>query len=132
MPAALRSVLAVVAGYVVTAVIVMAGTFAAMAAFGLTMTSVPTPPYLAANLAVSFLAAVAGGWVCARIAPARALAHGALLAALFLAMSLLPTGAAANGQPGWYVPVIAAIGVTGVISGALLQHLGAARRLHAA
>jgi hypothetical protein len=128
MPSALRSILAVLAGYVATAVIVMAGTFAAMAALGMTMTSTPTPPYLAANLLVSFAAAVVGGWVCARIAPARATAHGVALAAVFFLFAMLPMGGAANGQPGWYVPAIAAIGVVGVMAGALLEQRGIGRK----
>jgi uncharacterized membrane protein YfcA len=128
MPSVIRSVLAVVAGYLATAVIVMAGTFAAMAAFGLSMTSAPTPPYLAANLVVSFIGAVVGGWVCTRIAPNRQWAHAVALVFLFFLISLLPVGGATNGQPAWYTLALAFIGTVGVMSGAWIQQRGSQRK----
>ena len=72
----LESIASVVAGYFAMAVIVIIGTIAASAATipgGLAAAKNPdlVPPrsYLIANLALSFVAAMFGGWLCARLAP---------------------------------------------------------------
>jgi hypothetical protein len=124
----LRSVLAILAGYVVMAVIVMAGTAAAAAAFGLPLAPnagapVPTPGagYLAANLLVSALGAVAGGWVAAHVARRRPLTHAAVLAALLVAAGLATLGRPQPGQPAWYPPVLLVLGPAGALLGGLLR-----------
>lgn len=127
----LRSVLAVVFGFVCTALVVTIGTIAATAALvpgGLAAmrsgAPLPVPVssgYLSVNLTLSEAAAVLGGWVAARLSPAAPIGHVAALAALMLAMSVVSaaTGGRA-GQPAWYPGVIAAIGVIGVFAGGLL------------
>lgn len=131
----LRSIGAVLGGFVAMAVLVMIGTAAAMAAFvpgGLgTMRSggaaggLPNR-YLVANLTISFLAAVAGGTVTAIIAAANPRQHTLALAAFVLVMSVVSARqsaghSATGGQPSWYSWVIAVIGVVGVIVGGMLR-----------
>jgi hypothetical protein len=127
-----RGALAVLAGFVSMSVLVMIGTFAAARAFfpaGLAAmrtrrapTTSPPRNYLVANLALSFAAAVAGGWVTARLAPGAPRGHANALAVLVLFMAAPPIirGKAQPGQPAWYPQVIAAIGIAGVVIGGMM------------
>lgn len=126
-----RSIAAVIGGFVGLVVIVMVGTLAATAMLvpgGLSAgmsqppTGVPVPrAYLAANLLVSLLGAIAGGWITARLAWSSPGTHVLILAGIMLAMSIatLMQGAQ-EGQPGWYPLAIAAIGLAGVLMGGSL------------
>ena len=130
----LRLVYAIVAGFVTMSVIVTAGTFALVAALvpgGLARMRAmrdnpdampaPTPRYMAANLILSFLAAVAGGRVADRIAgadPRNALIG---LGVLVLAMGTLSAmGRGSERQPAWYRYLIPVIGVAGIAANCLL------------
>ncbi|MDB4877709.1 MAG: hypothetical protein JWM41_4155 [Gemmatimonadetes bacterium] len=100
----LRSILAVIGGFVAMSILVMAGTFALMAALmpgGLqTMRGMrdagaasvamptPTPRYFVLNIALSFVAALLGGWVTARIASHAPMAHLLALCALIAIMGV--------------------------------------------
>lgn len=129
-----RRIGAVLAGYLAMVVLVIAGTTAAVVALvpgGLAAAQQPMPDgppaaYLAANLLTSLLAAIAGGWVTARLAPdargRHVLALSVLLGLLGFASAAAPA-AGANGQPVWYPWVIPLIGIGGVL-------LGGHRRLH--
>jgi hypothetical protein len=77
-------------------------------------------PY--ANLAVTGVGAVIGGWLTARAAPGFPYAHAAALAAL-VAVIALPsaTGPPLASQPGWYPAAIALIAVLGVLLGGKLR-----------
>jgi hypothetical protein len=119
----LRSIAAVVGGFAVTVFLVTAGTAAAVATLlrrGSSNPAAAVPAiYLAVNLALSLLAAVAGGLVCVWIAPKRPLVHAIVLAAIFETLSLataLTTGAQ-PGQPVWYPWIIGIVCVAGVIAG---------------
>ena len=117
----LRSIAAVVAGLAVCFVLVMVSIAAAMAAFGLRMGDVPSRAYLVTNLSVSFVAAILGGFVCARVARARELVHGAAAAAVLVALSFVSGGDAGTHQPRWYLPVVTVLSVCGILVGALTQ-----------
>lgn len=129
----LSSILSVVTGYIVMAIIVMLGTLLAASALypgGLTaakkMETPPPPIYLKANLALSLVAAFAGGWVCASRAPSDPMIHVAVLAALLLVMSFFSAKSFGANQPTWYPKTIGVIGVAGVLTGGLLRVLTAA------
>ena len=124
----LRSVLAVIAGYVVLAVTVMIGTAAAAAAFGLPVlpdpaaaAPMPGTGYLALNLVVSALGAAAGGWVAAHLARRRPVAHATVLAVLLLAAGIAMLGRPQPGQPSWYPTVLLVLGPVGALLGGLLR-----------
>jgi hypothetical protein len=75
-----------------------------------------------ANLAVTGVGAVIGGWLAARAAPASPYAHAAALAAL-VAVIALPsaTGGSQASQPGWYPAALALVAVLGVLLGGKLR-----------
>jgi hypothetical protein len=78
--------------------------------------------YIAASLALSGLAAIFGGWLAARIAGRLEMTHAAALAAVMAAMTLsIVFGERLEGQPGWYAPVVGAVGVAGVLAGGWLR-----------
>jgi hypothetical protein len=77
-------------------------------------------PY--ANLAVTGVGAVIGGWLTARTAPGSPYAHAAALAAIIAVIALpTSTGAPAASQPGWYPAAIGLIAVLGVLLGGKLR-----------
>ena len=131
----LRSILAVLAGLAVMTIVVMVGVAIAAAVLigsGAMSADVPVSPpptgYLAANLIISLLAAVLGGYTTARIVGPRSLVQVIVLASIVLAMGLVTALSAGpdSGQPTWYGYVIPIIGAVGVLAGG---HLGS---LHAA
>ena len=136
----LRSILSVVAGFMTMTVIVMLGTVALMAGMvpggmkamrdrgksGAGAMPTPTSRYLVANIVLSLVAAVAGGWVTARLAPSAPMSFVGLLCAVVLVMGVLSARMpGAESQPGWYRVGIPLIGVVGALAGGLLR-VGAA------
>jgi hypothetical protein len=129
----LRSVLSVIEGYVVMAVVVMLGTLAATAALvpgGLAAmknaqaggTITPGRNYLAANLLISLIGAILGGWVTARVAIYSPMIHVGILALLIVVMSVASARKQGTaGQPSWYPMTITVLGIAGVLLGGLLQ-----------
>lgn len=126
----LRSIGAIVLGYVVLALITIVGTSMAARlllprrAAGAPPGTPPvlTPSYLTANLTWSALAAVVGGYVTARMAPGRPMVHVAVLALLILALSAMSARAPTSvGQPGWYNRILPLLGLVGVVVGGLLR-----------
>jgi len=132
----LRSIAAVVAGFGFMASTVMVGSIIASALFvpaGMMATAgggAPAPMpvlYVAANLVVSLLGAVMGGWLAARIGAFAPLSHAlalAIVTAVLAAVSALhPAGGA---QPAWYPPVVGIIGIAGILLGGKLRAAAAA------
>ena len=121
----IRSVVAVLAGLLITMALVLAGSYLAARLFGLGPEDPPTPGYLAANLAGSAVAGLIGGAIAMRLAPHRPHGHVVALAFVILLLSL-PTllSAPASGQPAWYGLAISIVGPVSVLLGGLL----AARR----
>jgi hypothetical protein len=127
----LRSVAAVVAGFGFMASTAMVGTILATALFipgGLTGTGRGSAPasvpalYLAATLATSFLGAVFGGWLAARIGATAPFAHALALAAVTAVLAALSASQAVQvAQPGWYAIVAGTAGVAGVLLGGKLR-----------
>ncbi len=123
----LLSIASIVGGFFATAILVVIGTALATKIFN----TQPKPdgpaivplPYLIANLVLSLLAAVAGGYVCRRIAPNHPFVHVIVLAGLFEALSLTTavTTGAEPGQPNWYPWVIGLICVSGILAGGSIR-----------
>jgi len=101
MPKAFRSVLAVLAGYLAMAAVIIALTLLCVRLLHL-QSGHPTGPYLVLSLALSFAAAVLGGWVAAKVAGYRPLEHGVALGALILVLGVLFLIHPAPGQPLWH------------------------------
>jgi hypothetical protein len=124
----LRSIAAVIAGFGFMAATVMVGTILATALFlpagvGGTAPAAAVPVgLLGAGLVTTFLGAVFGGWLAARIGTAAPMAHAAALAALTAVLAVVSVyGPQGAGQPSWYPMATGAIGVAGVLLGGKLR-----------
>ncbi len=135
----IRSIFAVVGGFVVVMVVVFAGTAAATEllhpgglAAAVQKTPEQTPPsYYAFNIVISLMGAVLGGWVTARMAPEREMLHVFGLAGLMILMSLpsvLGYGETAHLQPVWYIWLLPVIGVGGALLGGRMRANAVARK----
>jgi hypothetical protein len=116
------------------AVLVVLGILAATAALvpgGLAAATQPAvradplpAAYLATNLLIGLLAAILGGWLATRLAPAAPHKHVLALAGLVVLMALVTArtqGPDASAQPPWYPWATAAIGLAGVLLGGHLH-----------
>jgi hypothetical protein len=100
----LRSILAIVAGFVAIAVLSL-GTDAALVAAGV------MPPHgqpvdtglLALSLAYVAVFAIAGCWLAAYLAPGRPMLHALILGALGLAFNVFGAVGMRGLYPGWYL-----------------------------
>lgn len=128
----MRSIICVVAGFVVVMAVWLAGTAAATelivegGLFGAATgpRSELPPEYFAANLVMSAMGAMLGGWVTARMAPAAEMAHVLALAVLIVLMSLpglLGYGESQADQPVWYIYSLPVLGVGAAILGGWLR-----------
>jgi hypothetical protein len=81
----------------------------------------PQPGYVFVNLAYSFLAAAAGGYVTAWIAQANPLVHVLALGMVVLALAALSALQSRGKQPIWYQLALVAISPLGVLAGGLLR-----------
>ena len=128
----MRSIICVVAGFVVVMAAFVAGTAAATelivpgglmdSAIG--RRSALPPGYFAAKLAVTTVGAALGGWVTARMAPSREMTHVAALAVLVFLMALpglLGYGDAQVDQPAWFIYMLPILGVPAAILGGWLR-----------
>ena len=109
----IRSIFAIVGGFVVVMAVVYAGTLAATELLhpGGLAAAVNKPPeaapdtYYAFLIVISLMGAVLGGWVTSRMAPDREMAHVFVFTALVSLISLssvLGYGETAHLQPVWY------------------------------
>jgi len=114
----LRSLGAIVAGFVAMVVVVMVATAVGTMLPGMLVDGGPTTLWLVVNLSYSMAAAAVGGWIAAHLAPRRRWWHGAALAAFIAIAWLLGDGQPMPGQPTWYPQVITLIGVVGILAGA--------------
>jgi hypothetical protein len=126
----LRSIGAVIAGFAAMAIVVVVGVAAAARMFipgdapsagsGSAMPQL-TSSYMVANIAVSVIAAVLGGYLTARIGLRAPMAHGMALGILVVVMGIATAlGSPNDGQPGWYRVALPLLGLTGVLLGATL------------
>jgi hypothetical protein len=115
----MRSVAAVLAGFVAMAALVMVATLAVAALLPTEVGDAPGALYLVVNLAYSALAAVVGGWVAARLACAGASRSVLTLALLVGAAGVWSAlGAPPQvGQPSWYPWALTLLGPAGVLGG---------------
>ena len=140
-----RSILAVIAGYVVMAVLVIAGFFALLSAMGADWAFKPgtyqaSTRWALASCVIGLAAAIIGGFVCARIStsqqPPRALAVFVFVMGIAFAIPILTSDAAPmprlsgatdfekmgeGVQPAWVALLNPVIGAVGVLIGARLR-----------
>jgi len=123
-----RSVLAVIAGFLVTTMIVMIATvITAQLMFGemtedMLATFTPTPTYLVINILYGVLAAMIGGYYTAWVARRLPVRHGMALALLILIMGVVTIFVEQQGnQPVWYSYVMPVLGAMGAVMGSRLR-----------
>lgn len=133
-----RSFLALLSGYATIVLVVLVLTpLAARLLIPAEMLAAKPPQlttaYLASNFVYGFGAAMLGGWLTAMMAPRKPMAHAGALALVLLAFAVLGTvGAAsggaeaaiATGQPSWYGPGTAVVGILGALAGGWLRSRG--------
>lgn len=115
----IRSVLAVLAGYAVLAAVVLLLFF--VWSGGEKPVDPPTRDFMLLSLGVGFVAAVAGGWVTARIAPGHRWKHIQALAAVILLLAAVNLFWTAGREPLWFQLGNIAVGVVGVFVGGSLK-----------
>lgn len=122
-----RPVLALLAGLGITVLIVVLGTLiATLAALrGVDPRNFqPTPGYLAANLIVSALGALAGGATTSRLTAGRSFYTVLLLAVLLFVSGVIPVlrGTPPEvGQPSWYPLTLSILAPLGVLIGGYIE-----------
>lgn len=123
-----QSMGAVVAGYVVSALLTGV-TIAALGALFPASYRAENIGWVLFNVIYGCAFAVVGGYVVARLAPTRPMAHAFILGVLMAIFALLigysvsmapPSPEYAN-QPGWYYPVLAVTVLPSILLGAWLQ-----------
>jgi hypothetical protein len=123
-----QSVLAVLIGFVVMAVLVMITTalavrFVLRVPFSTmrgSATIALSPAYLATNVTASGIAAVVGGYTAGVIAHHDQIAHGLALAAVMVVMSLVSMRQSGAAHPGWYRVVLITVMPALAVGGAAL------------
>jgi hypothetical protein len=127
MPPILRSILAVIAGFVAMSFVVIVLTLLSVKSMGL-KGGHPTAGYLVINVVFSFLAAAAGGFVTALVAAVKPVEHAYVLACVMLVMGALSYARYRGTQPGWYqlmlvlVPPLCAIAGAAICARIARQH----------
>lgn len=127
----LRSIAAVVAGFGFMVSTVMAGTIVAGRLFlpaGVAAGAASVPgTYLAISLALSFVGAVVGGWLAARIGNAAPMAHAGALAVVTIVLAVAAARSPAPGpQPAWYAMAVGVLSAAGALAGGRLRASAAA------
>ena len=127
----LRSILAVIAGFVVITVlnIVAVPLFGAVAPQSVAGPDggLPTTGWIIFNLAYGLVFAAVGGYVTARLAQRSEVSHSVALAVIILVLGAsyaFSGGSAGPNQPApptWYLIVLPAVGVVGAILGGWLR-----------
>ena len=115
----LRSIGAVLGGYLTMALLTMA-MFAALMAFGGSKEPPATPPtwFTLTVLGLGIVWAGAGGWVCAHLARDARWKHVAWLAGLVVVLGVASAFAPQESAgPGWYRFALPLIGAVGVLLG---------------
>ena len=134
---AFRSVVAVVGGYIVLAVVTAALNLLAAVALGVpvtmdmgTATERPPTLYSAVNLILSLPAAILGGYVTAVIARRAPVIHATVLGVLVLVLGagyqltqLVGRAEGSVTEPVWYLLLLPALGFVGALAGGFLRAL---------
>lgn len=113
----LRSVLAVVAGYLVTVVVVVLYFAIAVAILGLEPNKTPPTNVMVISIFVSFVAAIIGGLTAAGLAKSEPFQHAFFLLVVGLAMGLVSMALSDGREPFWYQLAIQVVMVVGILIG---------------
>jgi putative membrane protein (TIGR04086 family) len=120
MPKFLRSILAVLAGFFSMFLVVIVLTLICVRVLHL-KSGHPTPGYLAFNAIYSLAAAILGGYVAARVAGYKPLAHGIALGAVMFVFACLQLLHPAASQPYAYQLLLAVLPPLAAVAGAAFE-----------
>jgi hypothetical protein len=119
----LRSLAAILAGFVVVALVIGILTPVVARSFGVENFKSFSLPVLVATVGYCVVAAIAGGYLTAWIAGRRELPHAAGLGLLMIAMSVISMRQNGEARPGWYETTIAGCGPVAAFFGAAIRRL---------
>ena len=119
MPPVLRSIFAVIGGFLTMNFIIIIFTVISVAMLHL-KSGHPSPGYLAFNVGYSFFAAGAAGFVTGLIADRLPLGHAAVLAVIMLAFGIVSYPHFTGQQPLWYQVMMMSVPPLCVLAGAAL------------
>jgi hypothetical protein len=123
-----RSILAVLAGGAVAAILFQVGAAVAFVVlYGIPLGASPGAPtvgYFVLNLGFAGIAAIAGGRLTASLAPHRRRTNVGTLALVLAAVALWGFSQPASQWPGWYPPILALVGLVGTLVGGLYRRGG--------
>lgn len=124
-----RTLLAVFGGWFLIQALVLAADALLTRLFpGQYGNGLPSPAWLLdLRLAASFLAAMAGGWLAARLAPERPWRHALYLIVLGETMGILMAGSSLGQLPFWYLGGMLLLYPVAVLGGAALWLMPARR-----
>lgn len=117
----LRSVFAVVSGYLAMAVIVRLATFVLYGLRPAWFAGKPQAVFLVLSIGYTAVAAFAAGWLTARLAMQKHFLHAVVLAVLTFALEIVATVLAGEGQPRWYQALLIILTPAAVIAGGRLR-----------
>ena len=117
----LRSILAVIVGYLVLAIPVFILFFAWFGGYNPQNLPEPGMGFMLFSLVFGFVFAGGGGYVCALIARRSEMNHAVALAALIVAMSIISIISAAGNEPLWYQLATLVIAVMAVLIGGFVR-----------
>jgi hypothetical protein len=126
----LRSMVAVIVGFMVMFLVVIALTLVMVKTLGVPHGH-PSAGYLSFNAGAAFVASLVGGYVTGTIAAERRVRHGYLLGIVMLLMAALSYVHYRGSQPAWYQAAMVVIPPLFAVMGAKIaerSHLAAARR----
>ena len=127
-----RMVFAAIAGYAAFAAGARAGNVLAGLAFPQAGAPFPTTPFLVTTVAIGFMAAIAAGYIGARLSPAtHRLGTMAVLVLIVLGVAVATARLSPQSlQPAGFLPLVTLLGVIGLWAGAMTERAvrGAAPR----
>jgi hypothetical protein len=116
-----RSLIAVIAGGAVAAVLFQVGAAVAfIVLYGIPLGASPGEPgisYFALNLGFAAVAAFAGGRITSRLARKGTQAHVVVVGVVLATLAFWGFSRPTSQWPGWYPPVLALVGLVGAYAG---------------
>jgi Kef-type K+ transport system membrane component KefB len=120
MPA-LRSIIALVGGFAIMAFLMFALVAIAAWIIGARAGDQYSPAMLGATIGLFAIAALAGGYATASLAPGRPRLHATVLAAMVLAMTISMISSPQPGAPRWFSVTLALIGPIFAVLGGVFR-----------
>jgi hypothetical protein len=124
----MRSILAVLAGGAVAAILFQVGAAVAFVVlYGIPLGASPGAPtvsYFVLNLGFAGIAAIAGGRLTGSLAPQGSRTTVGALALVLAAVALWGFSQPGSQWPGWYPPILALVGLAGTLAGGLYRRGG--------